>query len=233
MNYDFIEAVKFATLKHAGQYRSAANRVKVPYIVHPLEVAQILSKNYESKSYMEQSDVKEELDNILIAAVLHDTLEDTDATEDDISVMFGWDVLKIVKQVTDDPKLDKMAQKRMQVTDMPKKCREAQLIKIADKTANMRDIVRIPPPWKKESALAYIAQAREVVKANTLSEGTYQNLMKAFWKAAQQAEESIIERDLANQKSKEEYSKLLTPTPALIACIRCGHAHYAPTCPVI
>lgn len=169
----FLDAVRYATLKHANQRRKAANSRVVPYMVHPLEAAQILAE------------VGVRDDDVLIAAVLHDILEDTDGTEEDILYKFGEKVLAIVKEVTDDPRLSKNEQKREQVRCASTKSYAAKLVKAADKTSNMRDLVRNPPGWKISSMRGYTAHAREVVLALNDENELPQALKTMFWNASQ------------------------------------------------
>lgn len=170
----FIEACRFAALKHAKQRRQAVNRIVIPYVTHPLEAALILAECGVSD------------DDVLIAAVLHDTLEDTDTKDDDLRFKFGDRVLSIVKEVTDDPSMDRAAQKRAQVSNGPHKSYAAKLVKTADKTSNMRDIVRCPPGWSAEKVKAYAAHAREVVSAMNSKGELPPQLTAMFWQASQE-----------------------------------------------
>jgi (p)ppGpp synthase/HD superfamily hydrolase len=183
-----LEAIRYATEKHAGQTRSATTRKEVPYILHPLEAAMILAECGFQNSH-----------DVLIGAVLHDILEDTDGTKEELKLKFGTVVMELVQQNTDDPTLDKIAQKKLQILSMPQKTREAQAIKIADKTANMRDIVRIKPNWKISSRKAYIENAREVVRAswwyNYNEEPAGKKLLEAFASAADAAMEATLEEE--------------------------------------
>jgi (p)ppGpp synthase/HD superfamily hydrolase len=190
-----LEAIRYATEKHAGQTRSATTRKDLPYMLHPLEAAMILAEC----GWQNERD-------LLIGAVLHDVLEDTDGTEEEIKLKFGNVVLDLVKSNTDDPSLDKIAQKRLQVTSMANKSRLSQLIKIADKTANMRDIVRIKPDWKTSSKKAYIENAREVVRAshwyNSEGNPASRKLLEAFAAAADAAMEATLEEEFRSNNGK-------------------------------
>lgn len=177
----FIEACRFAALKHGAQRRKAANRAIVPYVTHTLEAAQILA----------ECGVSDE--DILIAAVLHDTLEDTDTKENDLLFKFGNRILNIVKEVTDDPSMDRDAQKRAQVSTAPTKSYAAKLVKGADKTSNMRDLLRCPPPWSPADVEAYALHGREVIEAlNSLGELPPQ-LTALFWQASQDVLDWVAE----------------------------------------
>lgn len=186
----FIEAVRYAILMHGTQKRKAANRTHVPYMVHPLEVVQILIDNGVTD------------EDILIAGILHDVLEDcrgNGACEEDIRNKFGEAVLGYVLENTDDPTLDKMAQKRMQVINAAKKSTGAAVIKAADKTSNMRDIVRVPPGWPPHVIRSYVGQAREVVKALP-AETCNHGIRAAFYQASQDALDAASEMEIRNGK---------------------------------
>jgi len=169
----FIEACRFAALKHATQRRKAANRTVVPYVVHTLESAQILAECGVTD------------DDVLIASVLHDTLEDTDTKEDDLRFKFGDRVLSIVLEVTDDPSVEREAQKRVQVSAAPGKSYAAKLVKCADKTSNMRDLLRCPPGWTHDKVKVYASHAREVVAALNAKGELPPQLLALFWQASQ------------------------------------------------
>jgi guanosine-3',5'-bis(diphosphate) 3'-pyrophosphohydrolase len=194
MSVKLIEAIRYATLMHGTQKRKAANRTHVPYMVHPLEVVQILMG------------VGVTDENVLCAAALHDVLEDcrkNGACEEDIRNKFGEVVLGLVLENTDDPTQDKMTQKRMQVVNAAHKSFGASVVKAADKTSNMRDIVRVPPGWSADTIRAYVGQAREVVKAlplpsidaSGLQHWIVQQLRAAFYQASQDALDAAAEMD--------------------------------------
>lgn len=168
----FIEACMFATRKHGAQRRKAVSRTVVPYVVHTFEAAQILT----------ECGVTDE--DVLIAAVLHDTLEDTDTTKDDLSFKFGERVLSIVEEVTDDPSIEREAQKQVQIKAAPTKTYAAKLVKAADKTSNMRDLVRCPPNWSNERIVTYVQHARSVVSALNHGGELPPPLLALFWQAS-------------------------------------------------
>lgn len=145
-----LDALVFASDKHKNQKRKGNSAI--PYINHPIQVAQLLV------SVGEITDIK-----ILCAAILHDTVEDTDATHEDIQNLFGADIASIVAEVSDDKNLKKEERKRLQIVNAAKKSKAAKALKIADKTCNIRDIVNDPPVWKIERKLAYIEWAKAVV----------------------------------------------------------------------
>lgn len=181
----------FAILKHAKQRRKAASASVIPYVVHTLEAAQILTN----------CGIQDE--DILIAAVLHDTLEDTDADPKDIQYQFGGRVLSIVQEVTDDPTVDRAAQKRVQVAAAATKGYEARLVKCADKTSNMRDILRCPPGWTLERTKAYATHAREVVSQLNKNADLPDVLLAEFWKSSQAVLTWVSEQEFRNTTKAE------------------------------
>lgn len=146
-----VLSLDFAAKKHRDQRRKDPQQT--PYINHPIGVANILC---------EEGDVVDV--SVLQAAVLHDTVEDTDCSLDEIQEKFGEHVRSIVEEVTDDKKLPKMERKRLQVVNAPKKSKEAKLVKLADKLYNLRDLNRATPQgWDKERVEAYFSWASQVV----------------------------------------------------------------------
>lgn len=183
----FIDSVRYAALKHAKQRRKAANAKVVPYIVHPLEAAQILA----------EVGITDE--DILIAAVLHDTLEDTDATEDDLRFKYGERVLSIVQEVTDDKELSKAKRKELQISQAAKKSYAAKLVKAADKTSNMKDCVRNPPGWSTEAMRGYAGHARMVVTALNSQGELPPSLVAMFWQASQEVLDWCDEQEVRRE----------------------------------
>ena len=146
-----LEAAVFAAEKHAGQPRK--NIAKTPYINHPIEVAAHLAN---------VGDVTDT--TILMAALLHDTIEDTDTTAEEIEAAFGKEVLGLVLECSDDKSLEKQERKRLQILNAPKKSAGAKQIKIADKTCNLRGILVDPPEdWPLQRQLEYFRWAKQVV----------------------------------------------------------------------
>jgi len=146
-----LAAAAFAADRHRLQRRKDADAS--PYINHPLALAHILSR--EGKI----SDA-----DILCAALLHDTVEDTETTLEDLEGAFGAEVAAIVAEVTNDEALPKAEQKRLQVANAASKSRGAKLVKLADKIGNLRDIATTPPAeWSAERRAEYYRWSREVV----------------------------------------------------------------------
>ncbi|WP_221030925.1 HD domain-containing protein [Actomonas aquatica] len=146
-----LHAAYFAAVKHSDQRRK--NTAAAPYINHPLEVACHLS---------EVGGITDEA--VLIAAVLHDTVEDTATTREEIATTFGETVAALVMECTDDKSLEKAERKRLQVVNAPKKSPGAKAIKIADKTCNLRSILVDPPAgWSWTRQYDYFLWANKVV----------------------------------------------------------------------
>jgi guanosine-3',5'-bis(diphosphate) 3'-pyrophosphohydrolase len=146
-----LQATNFAATKHSQQRRK--NAEASPYINHPIEVAFHLSS------------VGEVIDeDILIAALLHDTIEDTDTSREEIERLFGEAVATLVCECTDDKSLPKMERKRLQIENAPTKSPGAKMIKIADKTCNLRSILADPPKdWPLLRQHEYFVWAEKVV----------------------------------------------------------------------
>lgn len=146
-----LKALKFSAEKHRHQRRK--DREASPYINHPIEVAELLLR----VGQVEDAD-------IVTAAILHDTIEDTDTQPEEIEQLFGGRVLSFVKEVTDDKTLPKEIRKERQVETASHKSEGAKQIKIADKISNLRDIVHSPPAkWSDERRLDYVNWSERVV----------------------------------------------------------------------
>ncbi len=148
---EFIDAVAFAAHKHRDQRRKDAQAS--PYINHPIALAQLLAN---------EAGVTERVP--LLAALLHDTVEDTDTTEAELAKQFGPEVASVVMEVTDDKSLPKPQRKQAQVDHAAHISREAKLVKLADKTCNLRDMNVNPPyGWPLRRRREYFDWARQVI----------------------------------------------------------------------
>ncbi|XP_069899402.1 guanosine-3',5'-bis(diphosphate) 3'-pyrophosphohydrolase MESH1 isoform X2 [Dipodomys merriami] len=127
-----LEAADFAARKHRGQRRKDPEGT--PYINHPIGVARILAL---------EAGVTDTA--VLQAALLHDTVEDTDTTPEELELRFGAQVRRLVEEVTDDKALPKAERKRLQVERAPHGSPGARLLKLADKLHNLRDLSRCAP----------------------------------------------------------------------------------------
>jgi GTP diphosphokinase / guanosine-3',5'-bis(diphosphate) 3'-diphosphatase len=146
-----LAATKFCAEKHRNQRRKDSE--STPYINHPIEVAEILWRVGGVR------DVK-----IIIAALLHDVIEDTNTEPEEIRQLFGDEVLSLILEVSDDKKLPRAVRKRLQIEHAPDLSLPARLIKIADKICNVWDLTSSPPVgWSIERKKEYIDWAEKVV----------------------------------------------------------------------
>lgn len=147
----FIHAVDYAAYQHRLQLRKGASGAS--YIIHPMKVARIL---YDTGGIR---DVE-----VLMAGLLHDTIEDTGAKREELVALFGERVASLVCELTDDKDLPKKDRKRLQIENASHKSAEAKAIKLADKIYNVEDIVADPPPnWDLNRKLDYCLWAEKVV----------------------------------------------------------------------
>lgn len=160
-----IRAVAFAADKHRHQRRKDAD--ESPYINHPVALALVLASEGGI------TDVA-----TLCAALLHDTVEDTRTTVDELRQQFGEEVALLVSEVTDDKSLPKDERKRLQIEHAAMSSPKAKLIKLADKICNMRDLLDSPPAdWNDERKRAYFDWA---TKVGAGLRGTHATLEKIF-----------------------------------------------------
>ena len=146
-----LKAIAFAAEKHSGQRRKDVEAS--PYINHPIAVATVLAT---------EGEVSDEV--ILLAAALHDTVEDTKTTFEELDEHFGPEVTGLVRELTDDKSLEKMERKRLQIEHAPQSSGRAKQLKIADKICNIRDISVCPPAsWSLERRSEYLNWSEKVV----------------------------------------------------------------------
>ena len=161
----FARAVAFATHAHHGNVRK--DKDSSPYITHPVAAVAVLGDEAGVTDWV-----------TLCAAVLHDTIEDTPTTHQDLVANFGREVADIVREVSDDKALPKNVRKALQVVHAPNTSPRAKLVKLADKIANMRDILDRPPVgWSPDRKLEYFAWASQVVAG---LRGTHPRLEQVF-----------------------------------------------------
>lgn len=166
----FIKAVAFAAEKHCNQRRKDADAS--PYINHPIALANVLANEAGVKDVA-----------VLCAAVLHDTIEDTQTTAVELEEAFGAHITSIVLEVTDDKSLEKHVRKQHQIDHAPHSSPKAKLVKLADKICNLRDILASPPSdWSTERKVAYFDWAEQVVSGlrgvNPMLEGIFDRLSR-------------------------------------------------------
>ena len=171
-----LRAAKFAAQKHTGHQRKGSDGQ--PYINHPLEVASILA-NTGSVTDLD----------VLIAALLHDTVEDTGVTPEEVTELFGAKVSSYVKEVTDDKSLPEAERKLRQVEHAPHLSLGAKLIKLGDKISNIIDVADNPPSgWDTERRLEYVQWGEDVVAG---LRGTNSDLEDLFDQVTASAREKI------------------------------------------
>jgi len=146
-----VAALAFAAQKHRDQRRK--DLAASPYINHPIALANVLA-----------NEVGIDDERVLIAAVLHDTVEDTNTTEQELVREFGKEISDIVMEVTDDKSLPSAERKQRQIEHASTISRRAKLVKLADKICNLRDIHNNPPAdWSPERKQEYYDWAKAVI----------------------------------------------------------------------
>lgn len=145
-----FRALKFSAALHRDQRRKDGIS---PYINHPIDVAEMIVR----VGGVSNSD-------IICAALMHDTVEDTGAKKEQIEKLFGENVAGLVMECTDDKSLPKARRKELQVENASHKSVGARIVKIADKISNISDIMIAPPvDWPKERIIEYLDWSERVV----------------------------------------------------------------------
>lgn len=145
-----LHAVHFAADRHRDQRRKGEHAS--PYINHPIAVADTLARFGVTDLVTLQ------------AAVLHDTIEDTETTPAELEEAFGAEVRRVVMEVTDDKTLPKAERKSAQVERAPDLSERAKLVRIADKICNVHDVLHVPPQhWTVAWRLSYVDWTEQVV----------------------------------------------------------------------
>ncbi len=146
-----LQAADFAARMHTNQRRKDADAS--PYINHPIRVAETL---WRTGGVHDPA--------VLVAAILHDTIEDTEATYENLLEEFGTEIAGIVQEVSDDKSLDKQVRKQLQIEHAPFISDKAKLVKLADKICNVEDICSHPPrDWPLTRRRDYLDWAAAVV----------------------------------------------------------------------
>jgi guanosine-3',5'-bis(diphosphate) 3'-pyrophosphohydrolase len=149
---DFVRALGFASRKHSQQRRKDADAS--PYINHPIALVSILAL---------EAGINDR--DTLCAALLHDTIEDTDTSVEELVETFGAEVAALVQEVTDDKRLPKEERKQLQIEHAIHLSSKARLVKLADKIANLRDMADSPPAgWSLARRQEYFDWAKQVVE---------------------------------------------------------------------
>ncbi len=171
-NYQLVfSALTFSATMHRHQRRKGLN--SIPYINHPIGVADLIVR------VAGVEDVR-----VIQAALLHDVVEDTSATVDDIQKKFGDEVATIVDELTDDITLNSSKRKEIQLKNASRISDKARLIRIADKICNIEDLMKYPMPWTKKRKNSYVQWARNVVEQ---CKGINDKLEKLFYETADKA----------------------------------------------
>jgi len=146
-----FDTLAFAAHKHRAQRRK--DKEASPYINHPIALADVLAN---------EGGVEDPV--TLCAALLHDTIEDTRTTYQELRKAFGKEIADVVMEVTDDKSLRKYVRKRRQIEHAPYLSRRAKLVKLADKICNLRDVNRSPPVhWSRGRRRKYYEWAKQVI----------------------------------------------------------------------
>ena len=160
-----VKALTFAAHKHRDQRRKGADAS--PYINHPIALADVLCN---------EAGVTDQV--AICAALLHDTVEDTETTPGELEQEFGAEICGVVMEVTDDKRLSKVERKRQQIEKAGQLSQRAKLVKLADKISNLRDILSHPPAdWPLARQQSYFDWAKAVIDR---LRGTNQTLEAVF-----------------------------------------------------
>ena len=163
-----LRCLAFAAHKHRDQRRK--DEEASPYINHPIAVANVLA----NEGHVDD-------DAVICAALLHDTIEDTETTPEELREVFGNEIADIVLEVSDAKSLPKEDRKRLQIEHASSLSDKAKLVKLADKICNLRDIAHQPPAdWALARKLEYFDWAKAVVDG---LRGTSASLEAAFDKS--------------------------------------------------
>lgn len=171
------EAYNFAAIKHSNQRRKGLK--DIPYINHPIAVTNLLCLTLDILDM-----------SLLIAAVLHDTIEDTDTSVEEIEQQFGSEVKDLVLEVTDDMSKSKQIRRDAQVEEAPTLSDKAKQIKIADKTCNIIDMLTTRMEWTNKMKKEYVLWSIQVVNG---CRGINEKLENEFKKAVSLSKEVLGE----------------------------------------
>ena len=169
-----LKATQFAAHKHCDQRRKDG---KTPYIIHPISVAMILAEIGGIDDL-----------EILSAALLHDTIEDTDTSTHELDKEFGSRVRIIVEELTDNNQLTFSQRKQMQIDNALHLSKDATLVKIADKISNVSDVIKTPPlEWDQKRCAEYVDSSEKVInncqKVNQNLENYFFELLTKYRKS--------------------------------------------------
>ncbi len=172
-------AAAFAAERHQGQQRKDAARS--PYISHPLAVVDVL---------VHEAGVTDVI--VLCAALLHDVIEDTPTSPDELHAHFGAEIALVVMEVSDDKTLSTAQRKQLQIEHAPRLSTPARLVKLADKICNLRDMLHAPPMgWSTARRRAYFDWAGQVIDGLRGAHGG----LEAIFDAIHARHRELAERD--------------------------------------
>jgi len=169
---EIFEALDFAAYKHRHQKRKGI--IPIPFINHPIKVASLILNRINNPGL-----------EIVQAALLHDTLEDTKTTLEELREKFGLRVAEIVNELTDNMSQPYYVRKKLQIEKASKLSYEARCVKIADKISNVNDILFTRVGWIKSRKLRYIKWSMKVIDQ---IRGTNKELEEEFDKLVIEAE---------------------------------------------
>ncbi len=173
---ELTRALTFAAEAHANQRRKGA--AQEPYLNHLVEVMDLVARATDG------NDIE-----LLIAALLHDVVEDTAVTREQLSQTFGERVARIVEENSDDMSLPKDERRRQRIAGMVKKSADARMVKTADVISNLRAMATSPPAgWTADRKLGYLEGCRQLIDAGR---GANPNLETVFDETAAETEEAI------------------------------------------
>jgi guanosine-3',5'-bis(diphosphate) 3'-pyrophosphohydrolase len=171
-----LKAFKFAASKHRHQRRK--DEEASPYINHLIAVAEtlwVVGKIREAAT--------------MAAGILHDVIEDTDTSPEELEREFGPEICGIVSELTDDKELPKLVRKRLQIEHAAYLSTPARYVKIADKISNLDDMIHSPPAgWSLARREEYVLWAGKVIDG---VRGCNQALERCFDRLFAEAMEAI------------------------------------------
>lgn len=190
-NAIICKASAFAALKH--QYQRRKNADETPYINHPLGVAFLISNVGKVNTT-----------NILCAAILHDTIEDTDTSYDELVENFGKEIADIVMEVTDDKSKPKLYRKLHQIVHAKEISYAARMVKLADKLYNLNDTIESPPiTWTDDEIVGYFVWAEKTINEMRGTNEMLENeLDKAF--------DKILTPEIDKEKALTRYYEIMS-----------------------